>query len=78
MASWIWQAMSGNGVRIGTAATIAEALGKILKGLILVVNACCEADRGVRLTMPTCVVPIAIGFPPISGLTTRVFDALAM
>ena len=70
--------MSGNGALIGTAATIVEVLGKILKGLILVVNACCEADRGVPLIMLTCVVPIATGFPPISGLTTRVFDALAM
>ena len=41
-------------------------------------NVCCAADRGVAPTMPTCVVPIATGFPPISGLTTPVFDALAM
>ena len=70
--------MSGNGALIGTAATIVEAHAKILEEQILAVNVYCAADRGVPLTMPTCVVPIATGFRPISGLTTPGFDALAM
>ena len=40
MVSWTWLAMSGNGALIGTEATIVEALEKILKGVILAVNAC--------------------------------------
>lgn len=70
--------MSGNGAQIGTAATIVEALEKIPKAVILAVNACCAADRGVPRTRLTFVVPIATGSLPISGLTMRVFDALAM
>ena len=70
--------MSGNGALIGTAATTVEAHAKILEEQILAVNVYCAADHGVPLTMPTCVVPIATGFPLISGLTMRDFDALAM
>ena len=70
--------MSGNGALIGTAATIVEAHAKILGEQILAVNAYYAADRGVPRTILTCVVPIATGFRPISGLTTPVFDAPAM
>ena len=70
--------MSGNGALIGTAATIVKARAKILEEQILAVNVYCAADRGVPLAMPTCVVPIATGFPPTSDLTMPVFDALAM
>ena len=78
MVSWTWQAMSGNGAPIGMAVTIVEALGKTLKGMILVVNACCVGVHGVLRIILTCAVRIEIGSLPISRLTTQVFDAFAM
>ena len=70
--------MFGNGAPIGTAATIVEALGKTLKGMILVVSVYCAADHGVLQDNLTCAVRIEIGSLPISRLTTQVFDAFAM
>ena len=70
--------MSGNGAQISMAATIVEALGKTLKGMILVESVYCVGVHGVLRIILTCAVRIEIGSLPILGLTTQVFDALAM